>query len=1255
MQLSGTFEIYGTTYFVSLEEVKSKRTWKVISTVHEEDMGAELLGAPYTHRILDLNDMLARPADLGYLAEALVQSKVSDKMQVYKRSQIIQEISELIHASQTYVFTQSDTIEDSVTADNGVVHKVKIAKDFNINTHYEKRNGKFTRIYVEKDGKILDMREGYKFRTRGKIEYVAVADTRAKDKRQISSVTALDYEALCDILDMSWYEKDGKILKDYRTIKNIKEFEDFVMTPMMESLMEHKARGEKLLLGGDSETTGLLFYDLSEDNENREEMVSFQFSWEDDQGVVVFLDMEEHSNVPREYFLERIKDVIEYSSGHRKIPKRIVTVNEGGYDEDGNIVPDAEFTIEEHGYWEFEREDILLTGHNAPFDARVLLFYGIKSYWDEDTLQMCFDINPRVAKGAVALKNLIKKLLGIEPPELSDILGKGNEGNYKYIPDERVAMIYGCADTDHVRMLWKVARNAMSNKMYKMYKTQDIPIMNRLVVSEFKGLPLDMENFLKDGKVVEDDLEMLREYLFRYVGRVVDKRNKTAELVNLRAVGAISDEEFIERKKQIVLDPDAMYDFKIGGDDLRRVIFEVLEYPPVMMTNPSKKHPEGQPSIDKYAMERMLKFELEVPSKVLSSDIISTDGKTVLISAKTFNKKRYPIAYFLSVYKKFEKEFTSYYEPIRKTSLERRLFKSYSMARIETRRIMNPAQTMKWNMKKNVVSLGEDWYLCDFDQMQVEPRIMISLSDNEEDKEKFRNPEKDYHTETAARILGIAPHMLTKYMRKIFKEISLGLPYGLGDMKMAEKIHHSTSNEALFKTRCAIEDWKKFNKDKYDRLLEFRKKGLEPITDMSEAMKDFLWKTTRTEEDPDPKVYGKSDNLFGFYRLFDLTNLVPGDSKAEGKIMRPSGNYPIQSLAAEIFRKILMRFYNRCVEEGIEDKVVWHMLIHDELLMSVHKSVHPFLLYKILYETCTITFKEHTTYFIGINIGDTWAECKDDKNEAPVNFVRRVIQRWDAGEFRDDDYKSDVKGYVKRHMRQYFNERIAECVFEVDKKAKSGAPINLPKLMKEFDNYVVRAYVTMHYKPNREVDETLPEDVFESQMYEACFESWIIEALGEGTLMRGLDGKVRPVHKGIVIEKGDELSMEDEEETEEFWSFEDDDLDEIAYSHYNAEIDNDSWEDKMLAAHEEYIRKGEEKIIEIRKEEKYKNVNVVNGKLVVKLRRGIHANKLKQYLNSERSKEGLTVVIKHPLGNDTWTTVNSGVNLKELDAFVGGL
>ena len=146
----------------------------------------------------------------------------------------------------------------------------------------------------------------------------------------------------------------------------------------------------------------------------------------------------------------------------------------------------------------FVRNLINLIGHNIMFDRRVFYMFGKSFYFDDDTLQMGFDLNPKTVRGSVALKGLTHRLLGHETPELSDILGKGNEDKYRYLYDILVAMVYGCADADYTLTIFHILRKLMSKRMYKEYKRQDVQMLNILAISEYYGM-----------KTIEKDVEAL--------------------------------------------------------------------------------------------------------------------------------------------------------------------------------------------------------------------------------------------------------------------------------------------------------------------------------------------------------------------------------------------------------------------------------------------------------------------------------------------------------------------------------------------------------------------------------------------------------------------------------------------------------------------------------------------------------------------------------------------------------------------------
>jgi DNA polymerase I-like protein with 3'-5' exonuclease and polymerase domains len=1244
--IHGTFTVHGVEYYISLDEGKTKRTWTLANTIHEVDIATRLFGQESQYVELSRTDMFNKSVPQGYIVGSVVQSKATNKLSVYKSAQLISELIEVLQKAQGYGFAKKSILEDSVVSENGVLRKVVSGDDGFMKSRIERKNNQLSYIEIDYQGMQLSMREGSRIRPGFKVEYKTMDELKMSRRKvdMLSTTHSLDYEALKEILDLSWYERNNKVVVDYGSIKSKSEMEAEFIRPFMNLVMENKAKGLKTILVIDSETTGLNFYQLSEGNEFLDKMVALPISWALEQGRIIFTDMEFFDNVDEEYVLRRLRPLIEGATGARTLDMLEIEVLENG-EEIEHVV----------GQWEFDREDIDLTGHNAPFDGRVLYHYDVKSYWNNDTYQMFFNLNPRIAKGAGSLKNLTEKLRGRQSPELSDILGKGNEGNFRMIKDLRVAEIYGCADGDNTYFLRLKAERLMGPRMYRMYQRQDIPILNRLFISEYQGIPINEEEFRKEGAVTEKNMEIITQIIYQHVGSEIERRNiKNSLDQKLKANLLTVKEHAIEVLSIPQNFPNAYREFDLRGDDLRTHLFDILGYKTNVFTKPTKKYPKGQPSVDKGSIESMLKHEWPTPRDIWKYDIKSDSGE-VLLSAETLNKKQYPVAYMLSQFKKMDKDWTSYFKPILKNNLEGKMFKSYAMARIETRRIMNPAQTMKASMKYYVESVGKDWYMMDFDQMQAEPRIMVSLSGDLEKILKFSNPEKDYHTETAAAIRKILPHMLSKYFRKIYKEITLGLPYGIGNKKMCIKIHGEFNKETEFKTNVDIVQWKTENAAIWELLKGFQRAPLTQMQ-MSDEMVDFLWKTTRTEEKPEPRMWGAAKNIFGFYRLFDITDITPGDSKQEGKVMRPAGNYPIQSLAAEIFRNLLKNLHDRCVEEGLVDKIVWHLLIHDELLMSVHNSVHPFMMYKILYESCTVKIKGHVPYFIGINVGDSWGECKEDKNEAPVGFVDDIVKRWDNGEFRDDDYKSDVKGYVRRHMHQYFVNRIGKAVeFHLPKCHEQ--PLHLPNLLEVFEEYTVRAYVGIQFKPNR----NFQGKEGENDHFDACFETWMVEYFGEGKELVQRDGTLKSVYAGSVEKEGATLRLDEEElsskdkffEEQEDWTFEENELDEVTYFS-TAYEDDETFEERMVREHLEAVESYHSGNA-LKSAVSFSNVKVSGNFLEVKLPRVIHATQVKRFLNNSRSEEGYEVIFSNPLGSNRWVTISKDTDLEALDKFVGGL
>ena len=268
----------------------------------------------------------------------------------------------------------------------------------------------------------------------------------------------------------------------------------------------------------------------------------------------------------------------------------------------------------------------------------------------------------------------------------------------------------------------------------------------------------------------------------------------------------------------------------------------------------------------------------------------------VLISASKFNSLKYPLALVLQKYAEINKEYTGYYKPIKENNLEGKIFKSYSLARIETRRISNPAQTMKGSLKALVRSYTDDYYLVDFDMSQVEYRIMLSLSKHMIMVDRMKDPEKDYHTETASMVNAIPPHRVSKKIRKMAKGVSFGVPYGLGEMSLCETLFGEINAENLFATRMLLAKWESNNRPVMEFLNKQRDNAL-LAREMSIELRDFMdaWVTDENGNyvltpagTRIPKPIGFVENELGFYRTFDLSDI---SQTAEAKERRRHGHY----------------------------------------------------------------------------------------------------------------------------------------------------------------------------------------------------------------------------------------------------------------------------------------------------------------------------------------------------------------------------
>lgn len=1379
MNFLSKFTFNGATFFLHLNDTDSLETYSLLTTRHVEDRVASISGGeskyPELRSFADFDifkkkkqkkikvDELGLPvfsmedfqegenysegvgtANVAtdgttatislndYLVESVCLRKKSGRVFKYGNSKIILAIINAIKGAKSYQFEKDNIVIDNKSFIDGKESISFSAMDENVRLSYKKVNGIYTELTMKFHNIEIDMQPVTFTLKVDKNKYTEL-ESKPLEQYLVASLKRIDYETLCNFLDMSWYKENGVKKKNYNHISSKEDFELNIMTAMIKAIIAAHRKGEPFYVAIDTETTGLKVYNLSKDNPAKDHCVAIPICWKDDESYVIFTDMENFNNVDNQYVVDRLAELFENFKGEREIEywdyedetsenfnNNVGDMNSfvnhsTGFNADAEldaddltmpfVSPTTTFNNSANGprklvkkKLKFSRDWIQTIGHNSGFDARVFFDSKKKIYFDHDTLQMAFDICSELVRGSKGLKALTRYFFNAETPELSDILGKGNEDKYRYLEDLEVAEIYGCADGDFTRKLFFKLKHLMDPKLFYWYRKLDMPMINILAYSEYWGMDTYEDDVLELAKNCKESIEILKEAFYSYTGMYIGYSNKIKTIQAKASVGFYnSEEEIKEALANVQVNESDKYQFEFKPAALKHVLFDIMHYPILAYTDDSKTTIK----LDKWVIDKLLKEKLgegEKPFRELKKDILvaGTDydeylelkqtnpkaaASKVLISAEKFNKLKYPLALIIQKYSELNKEYTSYYKPIEKENLEGKIFKSYNMARIQTRRIANPGQTMKGNLKALVKAYGDDMYQVDFDMSQVEQRIMVSLSGFTELIEKMRDPENDAHTETASMVEGKAPYLVTVKERKKSKSVTFGKPFGLGLRKLCEKMFGDTTDEHMFEAALASAKWEKGNAP-IVALME--KARLEALTEwhISDELRDFMhmWKTDENGEyvldENGNKIkipIGRVTNILGFYRIFSLENidLTPAGvarrakgeyTKEESSIRRKAGNFPIQGTASEFFRTILINFYNACEDYGIQDKVKWHMLIHDELLCSVSKDVHPFLIYKIIKNACMFTLPGHTNYYVGINIGDNWEQCKDDEREAPIHFVDRMIKRYDAGEFEEGwfDHPWD---FIKPYMDQYFEDRICEVIKRYQPNV-DNEPINVPLLLETFSNYTVRKYV-FRYPTNGDIGYKATKGDSASEAREndlkwmKSLESWALDRYGEGKQMIDLDGKLVSLHraeKTVSAAKEvnvDELFANDfMEEDDTYWSF-DSGSAEILYTENTEDLTSRDDYDLEDDFEYDFSRKGDNVVDFTVLKHKYNHLKKLGDTLFVTLADYGEVETIQNILAKEvTDKDGIRIVFQVDGSRERWLKIRDGFDLNTLDTII---
>jgi DNA polymerase-1 len=202
-------------------------------------------------------------------------------------------------------------------------------------------------------------------------------------------------------------------------------------------------------------------------------------------------------------------------------------------------------------------------------------------------------------------------------------------------------------------------------------------------------------------------------------------------------------------------------------------------------------------------------------------------------------------------------------------------------------------------IRRAFVPRAEGWKLLSADYSQIELRILAHLSGDANLSAAFREG-ADIHRQTAARVFGVMPAMVTPELRGRAKAINFGIVYGMGATRLAEETGMTRKEAVEFIERyfAAYPDVRAY----LDRgRVEARARGVvTTLLGRRRSLKDMY-------ESTDPRIVAAADNV--------------------------AVNTPIQGSAADIIKLAMIRIHAELKKRRLASEMI--LQVHDELVFDV--------------------------------------------------------------------------------------------------------------------------------------------------------------------------------------------------------------------------------------------------------------------------------------------------------------------------------
>lgn len=909
--------------------------------------------------------------------------------------------------------------------------------------------------------------------------------------------------------DLSWIlNEDGSFKRDYSCVTTIERLD-----AVIEGIRTHKE------IGFDIESTGLDIYYRGGDRSKSDYMIGFGISWGENQAVYIPLQSHKFETLTAEYVLPRIMPLLEKSN--------LIMAN-GQFDIRG---------VYHEGYNLKLKYDVIASeyiidamGSRGNKSLKKLSRY----YCNEETLELDESL------GGVVDGNLIldmdKDVLTIYGCADVEQLFRVKHNQEVYLTrlqnpvkiDCRIAHVVAIADYYGIYI-----DIPLLNKLSEINQ-RDLETVEKIM---WDYLTMKVRYLVAKSKLTENvkyKYNLHNEELIEYVNQIIETKK---EMFN----NIMESEEIKDLAEKLLCKPADKHSNRerrqfSSTPDLHVLIHTLLQYPIFQ----AKFGDELDMSTNDAYLEKLSNgFLTDSGEDFLKEDVMSCSldydlgfrdkKQELLLSKEKFKSKHYPFAYVLQVWRKLQKQRTAFCDVLLNNNVDGWYNTNYNTTYAATGRILNSLQTIQ-KYFKHAISAFPGMYGANADAKQIELRVMNGIASVAWEKllerspedfrrkfNKFRNqdiikkmsvPWADIHRENGCKMFNTTPIKMTKEQRGPAKVANFTIPYDGGPrivqrFKLAGVVSKKKEQKIITEGKNLIASWKSANFNLNYYLESIRDLALTPVKDRSMLPPKL--------QNPFAGDYGIITDNVGRRRIFDLNYertcmkilnsrgiFVDYGSKAWDKYLREitrsikikirkeAGNFPIQGFAAELFKTALSKLDKRLREEGYSGRgpgkelAILTQFVHDEFTLMLSPEIHPFKIYSIIKDCCMMKIEGHPTYYWGVSLIKHWYDGKDDKFDAPIEFLDKMIEDYKANpeKFEAEDYKSDPQAYVQRYMNNYMHDYAKDIMSNYI----GNGILNYDNFMRYNTNYFITTSI-VDYSPEIQCDVSDMDKVSKALIY----------------------------------------------------------------------------------------------------------------------------------------------------------------------------